>query len=102
MGSKCPDEALRMRGINLNLCILRMFEDIFFLFDAAYIRNIRTSFLKHSVTCLQVCGWKTSSQFKHTKLEPGKSRKYKQMMMMMMIMMMMSFNDASTYEGHLR
>ena len=29
MESKCPDEILRMRGINLNLCILRMLEDIF-------------------------------------------------------------------------
>ena len=30
MNGKFPDEVLRMRGMNLNLCILRMFEDIFF------------------------------------------------------------------------
>ena len=29
MESTCPDETLRMRGTNLNLCILRAFEDIF-------------------------------------------------------------------------
>ena len=31
MESKCPDETLCMRGMNLNLCILRMFEDTFSL-----------------------------------------------------------------------
>ena len=31
MESKCPDETLRMRGMNLNLCILRMLEDTFLL-----------------------------------------------------------------------
>ena len=30
MKCKFPDEFSRMRGMNLNLCILRMFEDIFF------------------------------------------------------------------------
>ena len=34
MESNCPDDFLRMRGINLNMCILRMFEDTFLL-DAA-------------------------------------------------------------------
>ena len=29
MESKYPDETLRMRGMNLNLCISRMFEDTF-------------------------------------------------------------------------
>ena len=29
MESKCPDETLRMRGMNLNLCLLYMFEDTF-------------------------------------------------------------------------
>ena len=29
--SRCPDETLRVRGINLNQCILRMFEDTFSL-----------------------------------------------------------------------
>ena len=31
MEGKCPDENLRMRGTNPNLCILRMLEDTFFL-----------------------------------------------------------------------
>ena len=29
MESKGPDEALRMHGMNMNLCILRMFENPF-------------------------------------------------------------------------
>ena len=29
MESKCSDETLRMRGMNLNMCILRMLEDTF-------------------------------------------------------------------------
>ena len=36
MESKCPDETLRMRGMNLNPCILRMLEGIV-SFDAAQI-----------------------------------------------------------------
>ena len=31
MENKFPDETLHMRGMNLNLCILRMFEDTFSL-----------------------------------------------------------------------
>ena len=31
MENKCPDETSRMRGMNLNLCILRMLEDTFSL-----------------------------------------------------------------------
>ena len=29
MESKCPDETSRMRGMYMNLCILRRFEDTF-------------------------------------------------------------------------
>ena len=36
MENKCPDKALRMSGMNLNLCILRMLEDTISL-GAAYI-----------------------------------------------------------------
>ena len=38
MESKCPDEALRMCVINLNLCLLRMLEDTFSL-GAAHLRS---------------------------------------------------------------
>ena len=31
MENKCPDKTLCMCGMNLNLCILRMFEDTFSL-----------------------------------------------------------------------
>ena len=31
MESKCPDKTLRMRDMNLNLCMLRMREDTFSL-----------------------------------------------------------------------
>ena len=34
MESKCPDEALRMRLMNLDLCVLRMLEDTFSLGEA--------------------------------------------------------------------
>ena len=34
MESKCPDEILRMRGMNLNLRVLRMLEDTFSLGEA--------------------------------------------------------------------
>ena len=37
MESKCPDENLRMHGINLNLCILRVFEDTLLLGTAHFI-----------------------------------------------------------------
>ena len=36
MESKCPDETLRMRGMNLNLYIMRMFVNTFSL-DAAHL-----------------------------------------------------------------
>ena len=35
MESKCPDKTFHMRGMNLNLCIVRMFEDTFSV-SAAY------------------------------------------------------------------
>ena len=38
MESKCPDETLRKRGMNMNLCILRMLEDTFSLGAARIIR----------------------------------------------------------------
>ena len=36
MESKCPDETMRMRGMNLNLCILHMFDDNFSLTAAQF------------------------------------------------------------------
>ena len=38
MKSKCPDESLHMRRMNLNLCILHMLEEAFLL--AAHMRSI--------------------------------------------------------------
>ena len=46
MESKCPDEILRMRGMNLNLGIMRMLEDTFPL-DAAHIYS-QPSLYRHS------------------------------------------------------
>ena len=40
MVSKCPDETLRMRAMNLNTCILRMLEDTFSLCAAPIIQYI--------------------------------------------------------------
>ena len=37
MMSKCPDESLRMRGMDLFMCILRMLEDTFTLGVAQFI-----------------------------------------------------------------
>ena len=42
--SKCSDEILRMYGINLNLCILRMLEDTFLLGAAHTIRINRIGY----------------------------------------------------------
>ena len=41
--SKDPDDTLRMRIINLNLCMLRMLEDTFSL-DAAHIYLNKNSY----------------------------------------------------------
>ena len=38
MISTYPDETLRMRGINLNLCVLRMLEDTFSLGEAHFMK----------------------------------------------------------------
>ena len=38
MGNKCPDQTLRMRGVNLNLYILSMFEDTVLLGAARIIQ----------------------------------------------------------------
>ena len=40
MASTCPDETVRMRGMNLNLCILRMQEDTFSLGATRLILSI--------------------------------------------------------------
>ena len=45
MEHKCPDETLRMRGMNPNLCILRMLEDTFLL-GAAHVA------FKHDYLCI--------------------------------------------------
>ena len=37
MDSKCPDETLHMREMNLNLCILRMLKDTFSLGMAQFV-----------------------------------------------------------------
>ena len=39
MERKCPDETLRMREMNLHLCILHMLEDTFLL-DVAHCMTI--------------------------------------------------------------
>ena len=74
MGSKCPDEILHMREVNLNLCILHMFKDTFSFGSAHIIKRkyIKTSnFLKIDTTfiygkrkakrCLRVCAKCTDS-----------------------------------------
>ena len=43
MESNCPDEIWRMRGMNLNLCILRMLENIFFFRLARPLKCLRLS-----------------------------------------------------------
>ena len=52
MESKCQDETLRMRVINLNLCILCMFEDTFSL-DVA---NMVIKIIKNNYCKLHVFG----------------------------------------------
>ena len=42
--SKSPDQTWRMREMNLNLSILRMLEDIFFLDAANMILNVRKTY----------------------------------------------------------
>ena len=42
---KCLDETLRMRGINLNLCILRTFEDTFSL-EVAHINYTKVKYIR--------------------------------------------------------
>ena len=49
MEIKCPDETLRMRGMNLNMCILSMLEDTFSL-DAAHILADNTGHMRKAKT----------------------------------------------------